>query len=147
MDTGWDAKGKGKPFSEVDCNRETLQSKKGRCYLDKQRQPPQPLRMTLSSLATTLPPLSPSASHGSLIAINIANPRAPCALVPASALFCPALLTSHAPTTFFLTKCYLWFSPSFHHPFRYSKVLDGCLKCLFEIKTRFLCEVKAQLSS
>lgn len=51
------------------------------------------------------------------------------------------------PTTFFLTRHYLWFSHSFHHPFRYSKVLDYCLKCLLKIKTEFLSEVNVQLSS
>lgn len=98
-------------------------------------------------LATTLPPLSPSASPGSPTAINIANPWALRAPVPASALFCLPCSPPTPPTTLSLTKCYLWFSRTFHRPFRYSKVLGCCLKCFLEIKTRFLCEAKAQLSS
>lgn len=102
---------------------------------------------TCSSLAATFPPLSPSSSSRSHMVINIAVLEHLCALPPASELLSLLAHLQTPPTTLFLTEHYLWFSRSFHHPFRYSKGLDYCLKCLLEIKTQFLSEVKDQLSS
>lgn len=121
------------------------------CYLDKIWTSSQIFAcmnlLAWSSLTATLLPLSPSCSPRSLTAINIAVPEHLRAL-PQPQNASPALLTfTHLPPLFFLTKHHLWFSHSFHHPFRYSKVLDCCLKCLIEIKTKFLSEVKVQLSS
>lgn len=143
---GLGCQGKGWPLLEVGHNRETLQSKNDGVTLTKQRHPSRPLRMSLSS------------GHNPSSAVTLRLSRVPhrykycksLSTVCPCASFCtplPSQLTSHTSHHSALTKCYLWFSRSFHRPFRYSKVLGCCLKCLLEIKTRFLCEAKAQLSS
>lgn len=127
-----------------------LSLKEWRCYLDTIWTSSQGFArmnlLTCSSLAASFSRCHPPPLTGpsSLQVLQFWSTCVPFQWLRGSSL-CPYLHT--APTTFFLSKHYLWFSSSFHHPFRYSKVLGYCFKCLLEIKAKFLSEVKAQLYS